>query len=69
MWLNLQFPADLVTFTEEILNKKLQFFCSVIFRRESRLRDSLVIKIRVLEEFLSKQFLLYEVKKATTQGY
>ena len=26
---NPQFPADLVTFTEEILNKNLQFLCSV----------------------------------------
>ena len=29
MWPNPQFPADLVTFTEEILYGKLQFFCSV----------------------------------------
>ena len=29
MWLNPQFPANLVTFTEEILNGKLQFLCSV----------------------------------------
>ena len=28
MWLNPQFPADLVTFTEEILNATLHFFCS-----------------------------------------
>ena len=27
---NPQFPADLVTFTEEILNGKLHFLCSVI---------------------------------------
>ena len=26
-----QFPADLVTFTEEILNEKLHFLCSEIF--------------------------------------
>ena len=26
MWPNSQFPADLVTFTEEILNEKLHFF-------------------------------------------
>ena len=25
---NLQFPADLVTFTGEILNRKLHFLCS-----------------------------------------
>ena len=29
MWPNPQFPADLVTFTEEILNVKLHFLCSV----------------------------------------
>ena len=29
MWLNLQFHADLVTFTEEILNGKLHFLCGV----------------------------------------
>ena len=30
MWPNLQFPADLVTFTEEILNGKLHFLWSEI---------------------------------------
>ena len=29
MWPNPQFPADLVTFTEEIINGKLHFLCSV----------------------------------------
>ena len=29
MWSNPQFPADLVTFTGEILNVKLHFLCSV----------------------------------------
>ena len=28
MWLNPQLPADLVTFTEGILNKKLLLLCS-----------------------------------------
>ena len=28
MWQNPQYPADLVTFTEEILNGKLHFLCS-----------------------------------------
>ena len=30
MCLSPQFPADLVTFTEEILNEKLHFLCSDI---------------------------------------
>ena len=34
MWI-LQFPADLVIFTEEILNGKLHFFCSVHFIRSN----------------------------------
>ena len=29
MWSNPQFPIDLVTFTEEILNGKLHFLCGV----------------------------------------
>ena len=28
---NPQFPADLVTFTEKILNEKLQFLCNDIY--------------------------------------
>ena len=28
MWPNPQFPADLVTFTEEIVNRKLHFLCN-----------------------------------------
>ena len=30
MWTNPQFPAGLVTFTEEIRNGKLLFFCAVV---------------------------------------
>ena len=30
MWPNPQFPPDLVTFTEEMLNGKLHFLCSVM---------------------------------------
>ena len=30
MWPNPQETADLVTFTEEILNEKLHFLCSVM---------------------------------------
>ena len=31
MWPNPQFPADLVSFTEEILNGKLQFLCDELW--------------------------------------
>ena len=30
MWLNPQFPTDLLTFTEEIFNGKLHFVCNVV---------------------------------------
>ena len=30
MWPNTQFPADLITFAEEILNGKFNFLCSVL---------------------------------------
>ena len=33
MWTNPQFPADLVTFTEEILNGKFHFLCSEYTRK------------------------------------
>ena len=36
MWSNPKFPADLATFTEEILNGKLHFLCSAVndFRKK-----------------------------------
>ena len=39
MWPNLKFPADLVTFTEEILNGKLLFLCHVRIRVLKIFRD------------------------------
>ena len=33
MWPNPQFPADLVTFTEEIVNGKLHFLCSDVYHK------------------------------------
>ena len=36
MWPNPQETADLITVTEEILNGKLRFLCSVIFSFSSR---------------------------------
>ena len=37
MWPNPQFPADLVAFTEEILNRKLHLLCIGISRFEAEL--------------------------------
>ena len=39
MWPNAQFPVDLVTFTEEILNRKFQFLCSARFTFRHRTKS------------------------------
>ena len=41
MWPNPQFPVNLVTFTEEILNEKLNSLCSVVLR-EQCFRETLI---------------------------
>ena len=33
MWPNPQFPGDLVTFTKETLNRKLHFFCALVYAK------------------------------------
>ena len=45
---NPQFPEDLVTFTEEILNGKLHFLCSVM---------SFVTKAKILLTFLNQKLI------------
>ena len=40
MWQNRQFSADLVTFTEEILNGKLHFLCVISSMRQKILRKN-----------------------------
>ena len=54
MWPNSQKTADLVTFTEEILNGKLHFLCSV----NSSLQGSsnFLHLLRVLQAFLQESF-------------
>ena len=44
MWPNPQETADLVTFTEEILNEKLHFLCNVIAKHEAYGLDSLTLE-------------------------
>ena len=45
MWPNPQFPADLVTFTGEILNGKLYFLCSKDSTRTQCFEISTYLKI------------------------
>ena len=48
MWPNPQFLADLVTFTEEILNGKLHFLCNAkeIFKHVTEIREKFAFFIR-----------------------
>ena len=48
MKFSIKFPADLVTFTEEILNGKLHFLCSVINEIKSSV-ESLFCDLRIIE--------------------
>ena len=51
MWLNPQETADLVTFTEEILNEKRHFLCSE--------RDRYYISILVAVIFLKLKYVIW----------
>ena len=44
MWPNAQFPADLITFTEEILKGKLYFLCRVNITYKDRIYDSVLTR-------------------------
>ena len=49
MWPNPQFPADLVTFTEEILNGKLHFLRS----------DCNARIVRIVGDYPNRELILY----------
>ena len=55
MWPNPQFPADLVTFTEEILNGKLPFLCSA--HSQPKVELTLMKNLGQVRSFLT--WLLY----------
>ena len=72
MWPNLQFLADLVTFTEEILNGKFHFLCSEKCTKRkfnlqpvSRRLGEMIFKkkkIQILLIFKNKQFASFSLK-------
>ena len=47
MWLNPQFPVDLVIFTEKILNGKLHFLCSAANLRNTRKSREICSKLTI----------------------
>ena len=66
MWPNPQFPADLVTFTEKIINGKPHFLCSVKAKNEglknllTNLSTSVTAHLHIMEKQLDWiQFQLY----------
>ena len=52
---NPQLPADLVTFTEEILNGKLHFLCSVIAKLAAYELSVNKSSLKLIQNFLSKK--------------
>ena len=57
MWPNPEFPADLVTFTEEILRGKLRFLCSDIRWMEIPLNER--VRLRTNNQWtFTKQLLI-----------
>ena len=63
MWPNPQETADLVTFTDEILNEKLHFLCS------GKVLSSRLLNVFVKISFMSKYYTGYSLQKDfPTQG-
>ena len=60
MWPNPQETADLVTFTEEILNGKLHFLCSVVsgFEPLATIAKLLILGVKIVRTFLANNYLL-----------
>ena len=79
MWLNPQIPADLVTFTEEILNRTLHFLFSEMVDSESdNIINTSEIKYlkrffwnskSIFKDFLLKDFLLHFLLKGYLQVF
>ena len=55
MWPNTQFPADLVTFTEAILNGKLHLFVQSIKCRFTIVQSGIVSKIYKVRTIVLKK--------------
>ena len=74
MWPNAQFPADLVTFTEEILNGKFHFLSSVSSKRvkEPEIPSKLTLKnpaSKLTKESMLKVLAIYVWKTIVTHSY
>ena len=74
MWPNPQFPADLVTLTEEILNGKLHFLCSEMWiltllqKVSSQCPEQFSpcdkVHLHIFEHLINRQLLLAPYKLA-----
>ena len=61
MWPDPQETEDLVTFTKEILNGKLQFLCSVMRSKKECLITLIKLKAAVVSEKCSIYFFLLAI--------
>ena len=65
MWPNPQFTADLVTFTDDILNEKLHFLCSDAFMSNNiRKRQCALIKKSISATFFQPK--IFGIKKVAS---
>ena len=56
MWLNPQFSADFVTFTEEILNGKLHYLCNeVMVRRLAVDYEIQRLRLEMISDYLANK--------------
>ena len=64
MWPIPQETADLITFTKEILNRKIRFLCIVGYAKKGYLGTTTVLKL-ILESGLSTNYILCRRKYGT----
>ena len=63
MWPNPQFPADLVTFTEEIINGKFRFLCSGRYNKSNHKVEPCDENREQINARISGRFWLWKIVK------
>ena len=64
---NSQFPADLVTFTEEILNRKLHFLCSVNWLIKKGVKNNLNLLSKLINNLSKRNLFFMTAQKVKTK--
>ena len=69
MWANLQFPADLFKFTEEILNGKLHFLCSgIMLTFTSQYLPAILAKV-FCDRLFKNSHRMFSIKNKTLKNF